>query len=104
MHLWVPRQPEIIATRKIQQSPVAEPDPILAANQLQRLRFIHGRWNFSPAGADRFQWRRRLWLIIQPWPQPALDFFQRQALAPLVIGNLIAPDFADGKIFGFRVS
>src|SRR5262245_65844696 len=44
-----------------------------------------------------------LWLVIQIWRKPSLDFPHIHSLAPRVILNLISFDLAEGEIFRFRV-
>src|ERR1043166_95868 len=43
------------------------------------------------------------WIVIQIRPKPALDFGQRHAFAQVIINDLIAPNFSDGKIFRLRM-
>ena len=42
-------------------------------------------------------------VVVQPRPQPALDFLQRHAFAEMIIKKLVATEFADGEIPGFRM-
>src|SRR5580698_6404315 len=41
--------------------------------------------------------------IIQIWPEPAFDFLNGHAFAGVVVVNLVAVEFAHGKIFGIRM-
>src|SRR5438132_6838980 len=42
-------------------------------------------------------------IVIQIWPQPALDLLQGHPFAEMVIEHLIAAKFADGEVFRFRM-
>jgi len=43
------------------------------------------------------------WIVPQPRAEPSFDFLQRHPLADMVVDGLVAAEFADCEVFGFRV-